>query len=91
MPVMFSSFAQGENSLPVKPIRDIGAEFGKMKGDVKTAVQEASTVFIHYVIDRATELVQGEDKQRPVTLRPQDIQKAMEDLGFGHLLDRVVK
>lgn len=58
-------------------------EHGKSKKELREAVRKATTIFIHYVVDYAAQQHQGADDQRAVVIKPLDISRAVEDLGFA--------
>ena len=58
-------------------------EHGKSKKEMRDAVRKATTVFIHYIVDYAAQQHQGGDDQRSVVIKPADISRAVEDLGFA--------
>jgi histone H3/H4 len=64
-------------------------EHGKSTKELREAVRKATTIFVHYVMDYAAQQHQGDDDQRAVTIKPVDIIKAVEALGFSSLARRL--
>lgn len=59
--------------------------YGKSTKEMQTAVRQSTTIFIHYVIDYAIQSRQGDDDQRAVALKPIDIVRAIQELGFDSI------
>jgi hypothetical protein len=64
-------------------------EQGKSTKEVREAVRKSTTLFIHYIIDYATQQRQGNDDKREVAVRPADVIRATEALGFSNLARRI--
>lgn len=60
----------------------LARDYGKSTKDMREAVRKSTTVFIHYILDYAAQQHQGNDDQRTVMVKPADIIKAIDELGF---------
>jgi histone H3/H4 len=60
-------------------------ERGKSTKDLREAIRKSTTIFVHYVIDYAAQQHQGDDDQRAVTIKPSDIVKSVDALGFTNI------
>lgn len=65
-------------------------EQGKSTKEVRAAIQASATIFIHYIIDYAAEQHQRGDDERPVAIKPMDIVRALNELGFSNIARKVV-
>ena len=60
-------------------------EYGKSTKEVRQAVRQSTTLFIHYIIDYSAQKHQGDDEEREVAIKPLDIIKAIQELGFDSI------
>lgn len=67
----------------------IARGYGKSTRELQSAVRQSTTIFIHYVIDYALQQRQGDDDQRAVALKPIDIARAIQELGFDGIARRL--
>lgn len=76
--------------LQANAFKKIAATHGKSKRDMRDNVRKATTIFLHYVIDSAVQRKQGSDDQRQVSLMNSDIIRALNDLGFGEISNKII-
>lgn len=68
----------------------IARDHGKSTKEAREAVRKATTLFLHYVVDYAAQQHQGSSDQRAVTIKPADIIKAVDELGFPGISRKLV-
>ena len=62
---------------------------GKSTKETRDDVRKSTTMFIHYIVDYAVQKKQGHDEQRQVVLKSIDIIKALNDLGYTEIADKI--
>ena len=70
-------------------IKKLVLEYGKSTPELREAIRKATSLFIHYIIDHSIQTHQGQDNQRPVSIKPNDIYKSLEQLGFSSISRKI--
>ena len=85
----FISPVEKDLLLADKTFSNIAKEYGKSASELRQAVRASTTLFIHYIVDYAAQKRQGSDDTKEVTLKPIDITRAIEELGFESILRKL--
>jgi len=69
--------------------KKMASEYGKSTPELRNAIRQATTIFIHYIIDFAAQSHQGGDDQRPVTIKPSDLFIALDKAGYNYISRKI--
>lgn len=85
----FQAPTDDEHLYNAQTFKRIAGEYGKSTPQLREMVRESTTLFIHYVIDYALQKRQGPDGEGQYKLTPSDILRALEELGFDSIANKI--